>query len=241
VWAVCCAELIARVLSIPEKRYESTLISYLTDPEIDALLAAPDRSTWTGRRDHALLLVAAQTGLRASELASLRCEDLNLDAGWVRCQGKQKGKVHAAQPHRQAGAARLAARTRRRSRWPLVPKPHQRAPDAQRDLAPRCQAHRHRAGTVPIPDSEKHHSAQQHQLEVAASLAWTPVLARRLQALGARFGDESAPVRRDPGAASRRNQGARRAVQNRRDTYANVRRGQSRSHDRVVALCAGGL
>jgi site-specific recombinase XerD len=65
------AELIARVLSIPEKRYESTLISYLTDPEIDALLAAPDRSTWTGRRDHALLLVAAQTGLRASELASL--------------------------------------------------------------------------------------------------------------------------------------------------------------------------
>ena len=83
-----CAELIARVLSIPEKRYESTLISYLTDPEIDALLAAPDRSTWTGRRDHALLLVAVQTGLRASELASLRCEDVSLGAGWVRCQGK---------------------------------------------------------------------------------------------------------------------------------------------------------
>jgi site-specific recombinase XerD len=83
-----CAELIARVLSIPEKRYESTLISYLTDPEIDALLAAPDRSTPTGRRDHALLLVAVQTGLRASELASLRCEDVNLGAGWVRCQGK---------------------------------------------------------------------------------------------------------------------------------------------------------
>ena len=82
------ADLIARVLSIPEKRYESTLISYLTDPEIDALLAAPDRSTWTGRRDHALLLVAAQTGLRASELASLCRKDLNLDAGWVRCQGK---------------------------------------------------------------------------------------------------------------------------------------------------------
>jgi integrase/recombinase XerD len=83
-----CAELIANVLSIPEKRYESTLISYLTDPEIDALLTAPDRSTWTGRRDHALLLVAVQTGLRASELASLRCDDLNLGAGWVRCEGK---------------------------------------------------------------------------------------------------------------------------------------------------------
>jgi integrase/recombinase XerD len=84
-----CAEQIARVLSIPEKRYESTLISYLTKPEIDALLAAPDRTTPTGRRDHALLLLAVQTGLRASELASLRCRDLNLSSGaWVRCQGK---------------------------------------------------------------------------------------------------------------------------------------------------------
>lgn len=84
-----CSEQIARVLSIPEKRYESTLISYLTKPEIDALLAAPDRSTLNGRRDHALLLLAVQTGLRASELAGLRCRDLNLDTGaWVRCQGK---------------------------------------------------------------------------------------------------------------------------------------------------------
>jgi len=83
------AELIARVLSIPEKRYESTLISFLTEPEIDALLAAPDRSTWTGRRDHALLLLGVQTGLRASELSSVRCQDLNLAAGaWVRCEGK---------------------------------------------------------------------------------------------------------------------------------------------------------
>ena len=83
-----CAEQITRVLSIPDKRYESTLISYLTEPEIDALLAAPDRSTPTGRRDYTLLLVAVQTGLRASELAGLRCEDLNLGAGWVRCEGK---------------------------------------------------------------------------------------------------------------------------------------------------------
>lgn len=84
-----CSEQIARVLSIPEKRYESTLISYLTEPEIDALLAAPDRSTPTGRRDYALLLLAVQTGLRASELTSLRCQDLNLAAGaWVRCNGK---------------------------------------------------------------------------------------------------------------------------------------------------------
>ena len=86
------------MLSIPEKRYESTLISYLTDPEIDALLAAPDRSTWTGRRDHALLLVAAQTGLRASELASLRCEDsTSTPAGSdAKAKAERKGARHSA-------------------------------------------------------------------------------------------------------------------------------------------------
>ena len=83
------AELIARVLGIPEKRFANTLISYLDEPEIDALLASRDRSTWTGRRDHALLLLAVQTGLRASELASLRLQDLQLGTGaWVRCEGK---------------------------------------------------------------------------------------------------------------------------------------------------------
>jgi len=84
-----CSELITRVLAIPEKRFDTTVISYLTKPEIDALLAAPDRSTWTGRRDHALLLLAVQTGLRASELANLRRQDLQLDgSAWVRCRGK---------------------------------------------------------------------------------------------------------------------------------------------------------
>ena len=114
------------MLAIPEKRFDTTLISYLIEPEIDALLAAPDRSTWTGRRDHALLLLAVQTGLRASELASLRCQDLNLDAGaWVRCEGKgRKEEVHTAQPHHQTGTTRLATRTRRRARRSAVPKPH---------------------------------------------------------------------------------------------------------------------
>jgi integrase/recombinase XerD len=83
------SELIARVLAIPEKGFDTTLVSYLTEPETDALLAAPDRSTWTGRRDHALLLLAVQTGLRATELASLRCQDLQLDDGaYVQSRGK---------------------------------------------------------------------------------------------------------------------------------------------------------
>ena len=143
-----CSEQIARVLSIPDKRYESTLISYLTEPEIDALLAAPDRSTWTGRRDHALLLLAVQAGLRASELASLRCQDLNLARwlGQMRRQ-RQKGKVHPAQPHDQGGAARVAARARRRTRQPAVPEPQRRAPYPQRDLAAGRQTRRHRPDT----------------------------------------------------------------------------------------------
>ena len=66
------AQVIARVIAIPTKRHDRKLISYLDLDEIKALLAAPDRETWHGRRDHALLLLAVQTGLRVSELTSLR-------------------------------------------------------------------------------------------------------------------------------------------------------------------------
>jgi integrase/recombinase XerD len=83
------AALIQRVLAIPLKRYDRALVTFLTRPEIDALVAATDRSTWMGRRDHTLMLVAVQTGLRVSELAKLGCQDVHLDAGaHVRCYGK---------------------------------------------------------------------------------------------------------------------------------------------------------
>jgi integrase/recombinase XerD len=83
------AETISRVLAIPPKRFERALITFLTEPEIAALLAAPDRDTWTGRRDHAMLLLAVQTGLRASELTALKCNDIHLGAGpHVSCLGK---------------------------------------------------------------------------------------------------------------------------------------------------------
>lgn len=81
--------LIQRVLAMPAKRYEKKLIGFLTRPEIEALLAAPDLKTWAGRRDRAFLLVAVQTGLRLSEMTSLRREDVVLGAGaHVRCMGK---------------------------------------------------------------------------------------------------------------------------------------------------------
>jgi len=80
---------IQRVLAIPTKRYERRLIDFLARPEIQAILAAPERTTWTGRRDHALLMLAIQTGLRLSELISLRRCDIALGAGaHVRCYGK---------------------------------------------------------------------------------------------------------------------------------------------------------
>lgn len=83
------AATIQRVLAIPPKRFERALITFLTEPEIDALLAAPDRRTWTGRRDHAMLLLATQTGLRASELIGLTCRDVHLGIGaHVSCVGK---------------------------------------------------------------------------------------------------------------------------------------------------------
>jgi integrase/recombinase XerD len=78
-----------RILAIPSKRWDRLAISFLLRPEIDALLAAPDQKTWMGRRDHALLLVAVQTGLRVSELLAVRHQDVVLTTGaHVRCLGK---------------------------------------------------------------------------------------------------------------------------------------------------------
>ena len=83
------ADTISRVLAIPPKRFEKALITFLTEPEVQALLAAPDRDTWTGRRDHAMLLLAVQTGLRASELTALKRSDIHLGTGpHVSCLGK---------------------------------------------------------------------------------------------------------------------------------------------------------
>jgi site-specific recombinase XerD len=83
------AALIARVLAIPAKRATTTPVSFLNREELEALLAAPDRDTWHGRRDHALILLAAQTGLRVSELTALTADQVHLGAGpHVRCTGK---------------------------------------------------------------------------------------------------------------------------------------------------------
>jgi integrase/recombinase XerD len=103
------AASIARVLAIQAKRFERALVNFLTEPEVNALLAAPDRATWIGRRDRAMLLVAAQTGLRISELIGLCAVDVHLGSGaHVLCHGK----------------GRLARRERAQPEQPLVPDPN---------------------------------------------------------------------------------------------------------------------
>ena len=83
------AGLIQRVLAIPNKRQPRPLVGFLTRTEIDALLAAPNRDTWLGRRNHALLLTVIQTGLRLSEITSIRRQDVSLGKGAnIRCEGK---------------------------------------------------------------------------------------------------------------------------------------------------------
>jgi site-specific recombinase XerD len=83
------AALIQRVLAIPPKRADRPTVTFLTRGEVNALLDSPDRATWAGRRDHALLLTAVQTGLRVSELLALTRADVHLGTGpHVRAIGK---------------------------------------------------------------------------------------------------------------------------------------------------------
>lgn len=89
-----------RVLAMPSKRHEKRAIDYLTQAEVEAVIKAPDLSTWHGRRDRALLVLAMQTGLRVSELVNLSHADVALGAGaHVRCIGK--GRKERSTPLRK--------------------------------------------------------------------------------------------------------------------------------------------
>lgn len=89
-----------RIQAMPSKRHEKRTIDYLTRAEIEAVIAAPDLTTWHGRRDRALLVLALQTGLRVSELINLSGHDIVLGTGaHVRCLGK--GRKERATPIRK--------------------------------------------------------------------------------------------------------------------------------------------
>ncbi len=102
------SEQIQRVLAIPSKRFTRTLVRFLSRPEVDALLAAPDQRTWFGRRDHAFLLLAVQTGLRLSEMTGLKRGDIALGTGaHVRVIGK--GRKERCTPLAKSTIAMLKA------------------------------------------------------------------------------------------------------------------------------------
>jgi integrase/recombinase XerD len=109
-----------RILAVPNKRYVRRPIEFLSREEIDALLAVPNRSTWVGRRDRTLLLIAVQTGLRVSELIGLSCRDVVLGTGaHVRCLGK--GRKLRCTPLRQETAKMVDAWLRERHGQPEDP------------------------------------------------------------------------------------------------------------------------
>lgn len=109
-----------RVLAMPTKRYVRRLISFLTSTEIDALLAAPDLTTWSGRRDRALLLLAVRTGMRAAELTALCCENLVLHpSAYAECLGK--GRKQRRTPLRRETVGVLREWLRERDGEPSDP------------------------------------------------------------------------------------------------------------------------
>lgn len=114
------AAVIARVLSIPPKRFEKRSVTFLTAEEARALVDAPDRTRWEGRRDGAMLTLAIQAGLRVSELIALTCADIVLGTGaHVRCEGK--GRKHRSVPLTAPAQAVLSSWLKERAGRPQDP------------------------------------------------------------------------------------------------------------------------
>jgi integrase/recombinase XerD len=149
------ADQCRRILAIPSKRYDRRLIEYLTAEEIDALLAAPDRASWIGRRDRALLLVGIQTGLRVSELIGLRRCDIILGVGaHVRCEGK--GRKQRFTPLRQEAVEVLTQWLRECPAEPATPAfPSSRGGPLSRDAVERLVARHQRSAERRCPSLKR--------------------------------------------------------------------------------------
>ena len=158
-----------RILAVPNKRHERRPIEFLHREEIDALLAVPNLSTWMGRRDRTLLLVAVQTGLRVSELIGLNRQDVVLGTGaHVRCLGK--GRKQRCTPLRPETARMLEAWLRERQGLPEDPLfPSIRGGRLSRDAIERLiTKYVHRAG--PTCPSLKRKNVSPHVLRHAAAM-----------------------------------------------------------------------
>jgi site-specific recombinase XerD len=145
------ALLCQQILAIPTKRYDRKPIEYLTRNEIEALVDAPDTTTWIGRRDQALLLVALQTGLRVSELIGLHRDDFVLETGaHVRCQGK--GRKQRATPLRPEAVALMKAWLHESPGDPQAPAfPNKEGGTLSRDAVERLVARHCQTAQHPCP------------------------------------------------------------------------------------------
>ena len=129
---------IARIMAIPTKRHERNDLSYLTKPEIDALVQAPDRTTWLGRRDHTLLLTMITTGVRVSELIALKINDVTVATGANHLKVHGKGRKNRTTPLKAETTTALRA-------WL-----HERAGTPEDPLFPTRQGHQLHRRTVAL-------------------------------------------------------------------------------------------
>lgn len=145
------ASLIARVLAIPAKRHQQADITFLHAHEAEALLKAPDQATWLGRRDHALILVTLQCGLRVSELTAMCCGDVHLGTGaHVRCHGK--GRKDRLTPLTPASVSVLASWLAERNAKPADPLfPAASGHPLSRDAVAKLLARHHRQAAALCP------------------------------------------------------------------------------------------
>ena len=223
------AALISRVLAVPTKRYDRTIISYLTHEEVDALLAAPDMSRWIGRRDHALMSVAIQTGLRVTELTGLRCQDVHLGTGaHIRPREGPQDSRHAVDKADRHRAALMDRRARRSARPAAVPNQPQQSAQPRRDRAAAHQARRHRQRQLSHPDHQDRFTArpEAHRRDESA--------ARRRRQHRHRDVVRPRVSRHDPGLSPRRHDDQRTSA--RADNPTNGTPGRYRPPDTLLAF-----
>jgi len=146
-----------RILAIPVRRQERRPIAYLIRAEIDAVLGAPDVTTWIGRRDRALLLLAIQTGLRVSEIIQLRCGDIVLGTGaHLRCEGK--GRKQRCTPLQREMVGLITAWVRERNALASDPLfPTARGTALSRDAVERLVARHAQTAQGPCPSLKRKH------------------------------------------------------------------------------------
>jgi integrase/recombinase XerD len=163
------AALISRVLAIATKRATTTIVTFLHPAELDALLTAPDQSTWHGRRDHALLVLTAQTGLRVAELTALNASDIRLGVGaHVCCHGKgRKDRSTPLTAHTVAVLTNWLAASRPAGTDPLFPT--RRGTPLSQDAVARLVA-KHAATAIRICPSLQAKHVTPHTLRHTAAM-----------------------------------------------------------------------